>query len=223
MSVDTLVIAPTRLPRVNLLPQEINEAAKARQVKVMLAAAVMATVAGMGYLTMSAGSSVNDAQGQYDAAQTKTRGMQTELAKHTGITAVKADVVQRETLLATAMGQNVKWANFLNDVRIAIPRGVRFESWTTTVTPLSTTPSAVGGAFGTNGTASWVFTGQAKSYEDIAKLIEALYKMKSVDSAYATSAKSGLDGPSRKSVYTFSLQARVSQDAVAPYKPKAGR
>ncbi len=223
MSVDTLVVAPARLPRVNLLPQEINEANKARQVKLGLVAAVVVSAVGMGYLTMTAGSQVTTAQTSYDAAQTKTQALQAEQSKHAGITSLKAQVTQREMLLSTAMADNVRWAGFLNDVRIAIPRGVRFQTWAVTVTP----PTAQSGqpltAFGSGGVATWQITGQGKSYEDVAKLIESLYKMQAVDSAYTTSVKKEADSASKKVVYPFTLQARVSQDATAPYQPKADR
>ncbi|MCW2560900.1 MAG: Fimbrial assembly family protein [Mycobacterium sp.] len=221
MSVDTLVVAVPRLPRVNLLPQEINEANKARQVKLGLVAVVVATALGMGYLTVTAGSSVGEAQDSYDAAQRKTQTLKVELSKHTGITALKAQVVERQNLLNAAMSQNVEWGAFLNDVRLGMPRGARLQTWNISLSPPAT--AATGATFGSGGVATWAFTGQAATYEDVAKLIESIYKIQAVDSVYATAVKKDTDVSSKKTVYTFSLQARVSSQALAPYNPKAGR
>src|SRR5438309_5065827 len=68
------------LPRVNLLPPEIHEAARFRRFQLAMAGAGVAAVAIVGFLGYSAHHGVSSAQGQLDAAKQQQSSLQHQLA-----------------------------------------------------------------------------------------------------------------------------------------------
>ena len=221
MSVETLVAAPVTLPRVNLLPQEANAADAARKVKLILAGVLVAVLGGVGYLYTTADASVNDAQGQFDAAQATTNNLKKQVAAHGAVTPLKAEVENRTLLIHAAMSMNVPWAIYLNDVQLNLPRGARLTSWTVQLTPPSQGGPAVG--FGSNGVASWIISGEAKRFEDVALVVESISQLSQVDSVLVTKATDALDPSSGRPLVSYTLTARVNSTAIVPYNPKAGR
>ena len=219
MTVDTLVAAPVTLPRVNLLPQEINAANAAQKMRFVLAGGLVVVLAGMGYMYVSAGNSVTDAESRLGESQSQTRQLQNQVASHGTIAPLKAEVAARALKLNSAMAQNVPWAFYLNDVQLALPPGVRLVSWSMTLSPV--VPPA--GTFASNGVASWTIAGQAKSYEAVAKVIESLQRLDQVDSVLVTAATDAVDTDSGQRLVTFALSARMNDKAIRPYAVKAGR
>ncbi|MEA2484669.1 MAG: type pilus assembly protein PilN [Thermoleophilaceae bacterium] len=222
MTVDTLVAAPVILPRINLLPQEINEANTARKAKAGLGAVIVAAALGTGYLYMSASSSAVDAQTKLDAAAAQTRTLQQQVAQHNTVAPVKAELAARSALISGAMANNVPWAFYLADVQLDLPRGARLVTWSMALSP-ATTAGAPATVFGSNGVATWTITGEAKRYEDVALVIESIAQLDPVDSVFVSSATTAVDAISGRSIVNFSLSARMNDKAVVPYSLKAGR
>ena len=219
MTVDTLVAAPVTLPRVNLLPQEINAANAAQKVRFVLAGGLIVVVAGMGFLYISAGNTVSDAESRLADAQSQTKVLKGQVAAHAAITPLKNDVTSRRQLLSSAMAQNIPWALYMNDVQLALPPGSRLVTWTMSVSPPSV---AAGTGFASNGTAVWTITGQAKSFDAVAKVIESIQQLSQVDSVIVTTATDTVDPDSGEKVVNFTLSARMNDKAIRPYVVKAG-
>jgi len=78
-----------------------------------------------------------------------------------------------------------------------------------------------GTAFGSNGVATWSITGEAKSYETVAKVIESVQQLAQVDSVLVTKASYTEDKDSGEKIVSFILSARMNDKAIRPYL-KAG-
>jgi hypothetical protein len=223
MSIETLVAAPVTLPRVNLLPREANAADAARKVKLILAGVLVVVLGGVGYVYTGANSSVDDAQAQLDAAEATTAKLKTQVAAHGTVTPLKAQLDVRTQLMKTAMGLNVPWATYLNDVQLNLPRGARLVGWTIQLAPPALPGAGAATVFASNGVAMWTMTGEAKKFEDVALVVESLSQLSQVDSVLVTKATEAIDSSSGRPLVSFTLSARVNSTALVPYNPKAGR
>jgi hypothetical protein len=221
MTVDTLVAAPVTLPRVNLLPQEINAASAARKAKMGLALVVVLAVVGVGYMYTSASASVTSAQTDLDTAKNATAQLQRTLQQHNTVQPLKKELTDRTALLSGAMERYVPWARYLNDIQLGLPRGARLVTWQIQLTAPSAATNGTG-AFGAGGVAAWTITGEAKRYEDVALVIESLQQLNNVDSVAVTKASDALDPSSGQKIVQFTLSARVNDNALASNSNKVG-
>ena len=95
------------LPRVNLLPPEIEEQRRFRRFQAGLGAAVAVAVGVVGLLYVDASGSVTEAQQELDAAQAKTATVNAETRRYAHVPEVYAQVAASEAMLTQAMGKEV--------------------------------------------------------------------------------------------------------------------
>lgn len=209
------------LPRVNLLPPEIEEARRFRKVQGGLAAGVLAAVGVMAALTLLAASNVNQAQSQLDASTVRQTALQGQIAKYSDVPVVTAKVDAAEAQLSQAMGQEVRWSYFLNDLSLTVPHKVWLTSMT--VTQNVDAAAAVVPATGllTPGIGTLTFAGSGYTHNDVAAWLDALAKQKGVSQPYFTSStKQQIAG---QDAIVFASQATVTEDALSKrWTQKAG-
>lgn len=199
------------LPRVNLLPPEIHEAAKFRRFQFAMAAAGVGAVAIVGVLAYSAHHSVQNAQSAKSAAEATHASLQNQLAGLQSVKDVYAQVDARKAMLAQAMGGEVRWSYYLNDISLKVPDHV----WLTTVTastgatatsgvaPSVATPSlATPGVAGAVG--SLTFQGVAFSHDDVATWLDMLAKERGFTNVYFTNSSQTYIGPRAVDDFTSS-------------------
>jgi Tfp pilus assembly protein PilN len=192
MTVTTFATATSlgALPRVNLLPPEIAEQRRLRQAKVAMAAGLVGCVAVAGVLYTAAHSSVSSAQADLDSATQQKVALQAQVARLANVTATFAQVQARQAMLTQAMGDEVQWSHFLNDLALTMPANV----WLTNVTIAqtgtapTTAPASAGVAVFDAGIGSVTFTGVAMSHDDVAAWLETLAREKGYANAYFTSS-----------------------------------
>ncbi|MGZ4610082.1 MAG: PilN domain-containing protein, partial [Actinomycetes bacterium] len=138
------------LPRVNLLPPEIAEKAAFRKVQVGLGAALAVPVLIVGALYMSASHSVSSAQSNLDAATAQSTTLTAQAAKYRDVTAVYDAATAAKQQLVTAMGDEIRFSQMMNDLSLSIPSNVWMKSLNFTATPptapAATTPAAAAAA-----------------------------------------------------------------------------
>ena len=217
MTTPTLTVQQlAAMPRVNLLPREIHERRKARQVQVGLTAAVAGAVVLVGALYLSAHHSVSNAQSELTSAQAKQTALNSEIAKYNNDVALRGQLAARQGMLQQAMGPEIQWSHYLSDLTLRIPDNV----WLTTVTfqetaPSTTTPAATttaqaltGGEYGTV-----TFAGIAFSHDDVATWLDSLSKEKGYVNPYFSNSTEAFIGP-RKTV-NFSSTVQLSAKALS--------
>jgi Tfp pilus assembly protein PilN len=212
------------LPRVNLLPPEIEQQRQFKKVQLGLGLGVVAALGVVGALVLSAGAQVSDAQDELDQQTARNRTMQADAAKYADVPEVYAQVDAAKAQLTQAMGKEIRWSRFLNDLSVVTPGKV----WLTNVTVAETVdpgPVAVapptGQAWGTANIGTITFEGQGYTHNDVASWLKALASEKGVADAYFTKSTEQLIGTEGSVV--FNSQAVITEDLLSGrFTDKAG-
>jgi Tfp pilus assembly protein PilN len=196
------------MPRVNLMPPEIAEAARFRRLQLAMGGAVVAAFGIVAALYMQAHSGVADAQQQLDAANAQHATLQTQLNSLQSVQNVYSEVAARQAMLTEAMGDEIRWSTYLNDMSLRVPDNV----WVTNVTATELTggPTATTTAT-TSGIGNVAFTGVAFSHDDVATWLESLAKEKGYVDPYFTNSTEAKIGD--RTVVNFTSSVDLSDAA----------
>jgi Tfp pilus assembly protein PilN len=204
------------LPRVNLLPPEIGEAVRFRRIQLGLGGGLLAALGTVTLLYVLAVGSVSDATVELDSATATGSQLQAENAKYAEVTAVYAAAAAAEAMLTQAMGEEIRYSEFLNDLSLTVPEKV----WLKNVTFAQVaTPPALGSTEPGLGTVT--FTGVGYSHNDVAVWLESLAKQQGYKDPYFSASTEVLIGK-RKAV-DFSSSVALTPDALSKqYTAPAG-
>ena len=204
------------LPRVNLLPPEIREAARFRRFQLAMVGAGVAAVAIVGGLYYNAHSSVSSAKSDLAAAQTTHSQLQTQLSGLQSVADVYAQVDAKKAMLAQAMGPEIRWSFYLTDLSLKVPDHVWLNSVTASeAVPGSTAaaPTASTTALTPAGIGTINFGGVAFSHDDVATWLDALAKERGYTNAYFTNSTKAKIGP--RDVVNFTSSVTLTQAALS--------
>lgn len=218
----------TALPRVNLLPPEIAEQRRARQVQGALAAGVLAAVGVAAVLVVLANGQVNRAEEELAASKQRNVTLQKEADRYAEVPKVFAQVDAARSQLELAMGKEVRWSYFLNDLSLKTPNAV----WLTEMTVAQTVdsdPAAAaavpvdgGQAYLNSPLGSVTFRGKATGHNGVAAWLDALAKQEGFDQPYFTESKREDIGAEQ--AVTFDSKVAITDEAFSGrYTQKAGR
>jgi Tfp pilus assembly protein PilN len=201
-------------PRVNLLPPEITAPRAVRKLAAMLAGAVVVCAVGVGGGYLYAGSGEGKARSDLASAQAAQAGLERQQRALLPAQQAQAQIQSAQAALAAAMGSEVLWSRYLDQLRLTRPDGIRFTQVkldpTTATGPSaggSTTSTTVPGAI-----ATLTITGKASSQPDVADLLDQLAKIKGFAGVYLTST----DGDTTSGgVVSYTVTASVTADALS--------
>lgn len=204
------------LPRVNLLPPEIAEQARFRKVQLGLGGGVLAAIGVVALLYVMASSSLTEANTELETQQATGTQLQAETAKYADVTAVYAQAAAAEAMLTQAMGEEVRYSQFLNDLSLTVPENI----WVKNVSfAQAAVPPALGSTVPGIGTVT--FTGVGFKHDDVAVWLESLAKQKGYVDPYFSSSTEALIG-TRKTV-NFTSTVTMTPDALSKrYTAPAG-
>jgi Tfp pilus assembly protein PilN len=204
------------LPRVNLLPPEIEDRRRFRRVQYGLGAGVLATVGAVALAFVAATGSVNSANTDLEAATAEGARLQSETAKYADVTAVYAQAAAAQAMLTEAMGEEVRYSRFLSDLSLSVPENV----WLTT---LNYSQAPVTPAVGDSepGVATLTVSGRGFSHEDVALWLESLAAQPTYTNPYFSSSSEALIG-SRKVVDFTSTTVLTPEALSGRYTQPAG-
>ena len=213
------------LPRVNLLPPELEEAQRFRRVQIGLGAAVLAAAGLVGAVTVIAIGQVSSAEDDLSAAKAQQTTLQAKVNEYAEIPVVYAQVEAAEAQLTKAMGQEVRWSYFLNDLSLKTPNKVWLTSMTVAQTvdaePTVDAAAETGTEYMSPGLGTVSFQGKGFTHNDVAAWLVALAKQKGLSQPYFTSSTKELIGT--EDSVTFTSQATITEDALSKrYTEKAG-
>jgi Tfp pilus assembly protein PilN len=228
LTTETSLLGTTtgRLPRVNLMPPEVAQARAMRRVQMGLGAAGLASVAVVGLLYVSASHSVSAAQSDLAAAKSQTTQLQSQVARYQDVTRIIDAAHAAQLQLVTAMGDEVRYSQVLNDLSLAVPSTV----WLKNLQFSSTVPAAAGATAGTAPVSyggvlpvgSMTVTGVGFTHNDVALWLDALAGLdKTYANPYFTNSTGALIGTRR--TVNFNANAVVLSTAQSGrYKNAAG-
>jgi Tfp pilus assembly protein PilN len=215
------------LPRVNLLPPEIDEQRRFRKVQVGLGAGVALSVAAVGALFLLATGAVSDAQNDLDTAQARESQLKSEQAQYAAVPEAFAQRDAARAQVDQAMSQEVEWSYFMNDLSLKVPGKVWLTSMTVTqdvdgAAAATANPTAPGATtqYLETGLGSLTFEGVGYTHNDVAAWLDALAKQKGLAQPYFTKSDEGSIGD--KSTVSFSSQAVITEEALKNNTEKAG-
>lgn len=181
-------LTPTRLaamPRVNLLPPEIAEAAQLKRLKVMLGALLLAAMAIVVLIYLVVSSQIGGAEDDLATAEATGAQLQADVATYAEVPKVLLEVDTAQANLATAMTPEVRWSFFLNDLSLTIPKSTRLATVTAVndaaATQLTGAVAGVEGAatpLGEVSMGSITFTGKSTDFNAVAAWLQSLAKQK---------------------------------------------
>lgn len=197
---------PAVLPRVNLLPPEIAEVRRFRQVQAGLAGSLVAALGVVALLYVGASAAVAGAQEQVDDAVARHSTLQSQAAEYRDVTATYQRAADAQAMLVAAMGEEVRYSRLLNDLSLTLPAGVWLEN-------ASFTQGTATAAGTTSGIGTLVVSGVAYEYEDVALWLESLAGQQAyVDPLLQSSARALLG---TKRVVDWSTTVTLSADALS--------
>ena len=133
------------MPRINLMPPEIAESARLRQVQLVAVLIVILAIAIDVVLYLGAHKKVSTAQSALNDAKTQQTELQSKLDSLASVQQTFADVQAKQALLTSAMGEEVRWSYVLNDLSLRMPSNVFLTSLAVSETALpGTAPRAAG-------------------------------------------------------------------------------
>jgi Tfp pilus assembly protein PilN len=204
------------LPRVNLLPPEIGEARRFRQIQYGLFAGLAASAGVVALMYVSALGSVGDATTELDAAAAEHTQLQTVAAEYADVTAVYARAAAAQAMLTEAMGEEVRYSEFLSDLSLSVPENVWLRSLTFSQSP---PPAALGET--EPGVGALTVSGVGFSHEDVAVWLESLAGQPGYTNPSFSSSTESLIG--ERTVVDFTSTATLTPEAYSrEYTKPAG-
>lgn len=204
------------VPRVNLLPPEIEQRRRFRRIQYGLGTAVVGTVGLVAFGYLLAAGSVSSADQELQASTAEGSRLQAETARFADVTAVYAQAAAAQAMLTEAMGQEVRYSELLSDLSLSVPENV----W---IKDLQFSQAAVPPAVGSTqpGIGTVTVSGVGFSHEDVAVWLESLAGQKTYTNPYFSSSAESLIGP--RTVVDFSSTATLTPDALSgEYTAPAG-
>jgi Tfp pilus assembly protein PilN len=209
------------LPRVNLLPPEIEELRRFKRVQGGLAAAVVASLGVVAVLFLAANSEVSKAQDDLAAGKVQETQLQAKVAEFSEVPLINSQVEAARAQLEQAMGMEVRWSYFLNDLSLKIPNHV----WLTkmTVAEQIDTPAVApdAAAYVQTGIGNVQFEGHGYTHRDVATWLESLAKQKGYTQPYFSD--SSVEAIDDQVAVKFVSKVTITADALSKrYVAKAG-
>ncbi len=211
---DTVLAAPLVLPVVNLLPPEIGEQARLRRLQLVLAAGLVATAGVVGLLYVDAASSVSEATAQVEQVTARGGQLQAEARHYADVDVVYEQADAAQSLLREAMGQEVRFSQFLDRLSKSVPEHVWLKNISfTQSTAAAASPTAAPVPSAAAGIGTVTFTGVGFSHDDVAAWLESLATQEGFSDPYITDSTAGRIGD-RKTV-SFTSQVTLTSDALS--------
>ena len=216
----------TVLAAVNLLPATYARRAAVRRAKIFAGIAVVIALllALLGWLIATQKESA--AQEALDAATTKRTLLTAEAAKYSDVPKVFAAVADAQGQLQLAMGNEVRWSFFLNDLALTMPSGVSLDTLALTSPPpgaptMATAPSSAGvstaaaptSGAGMPGLGTMSVSAKAFTYNTVANWLDSLAKLPTIADPYVGSISAGTEEGTK--IVTFSSTGNVTQEALS--------
>jgi hypothetical protein len=198
------------VPRVDLLPPEIQEGRRLAALKRVLAGAVAATVVVCVGGVAWAQAGVGSAQEELDAAQARGTALQAQQAPYAQVPKVLGLIDAAAAAREQAMSKDVLWYGLLSDLSLTTPKGVKLDSLTVTLDTAGATAPA-GDPLVPAGMGQVDFTGKATHFPDVADWLESVAGLHGLD---GSSLQSATTAAGQGNVVDFSSTIKVTPGAL---------
>jgi Tfp pilus assembly protein PilN len=214
------------LPRVNLLPPEIEQERRFRRVQLGLGAGVLASIGVVAALFLAANGQVSEAGNELSDSKRETVRLESRTAEYSQVPLIYSQVEAAQAQLELAMGKEVRWSFFLNDLSLKTPNKVWLTEMTVTQTDNAqaaavAASAAASGTYLSAGLGTVQFKGNAMSHNNVAAWLDSLAKQKGYAQPYFTDSTREEIGD--VNVVRFDSKVSITEDALSKrYVQKAG-
>jgi hypothetical protein len=166
------------------------------------------------------------AQESLDAAMAERTLLQVEAARYADVPKVFAAVSDAQEQLQLAMGNEVRWSFFLNDLALTMPRGVSLDTLAlTSPAPGAPTQAAAASSVGAStpaeptsgvgvpGLGTMNVSAKALTYNSVANWLDSLAKLPTIADPYVASIAAADEEGTK--VVTFSSDGTLTTEALS--------
>lgn len=204
--------------QINLLPSDIAEHRRARQITLMLGAAGLALVAVLAIVFLVQAARLSGERGNLEEAERDNRRLQRQVTQLQGFAQLQQTLRTKEQLLGQLTANEVRWSLLLNNISLVIPSDVWLTNFSGSVQPAATTPTtpATTGPIGTIQVSGSTFThlDVARWLSRLGGVDEFLFPYLSLSSKNTTDTASLVD---------FNSSVQLSSEALRRNQPGGQR
>jgi Tfp pilus assembly protein PilN len=224
--VEELPNAPVAvLAAVNLLPASYARRAAVRRAKVFAAITVVIALLVVALAWLVAHQKEVTAQENLDAATAERALLTAEAAKYADVPRVFSSVADAKQQLALAMGNEVRWSFFLNDLALTMPSGVSLDTLQLTspapgaapqaVAPAAASAPAGSGASGAGvpGLGTMSVSAKALAYNSVANWLDSLAKLPTLTDPYVGSINAATEEGAK--IVSYTSTATITPEALS--------
>ncbi len=193
--------------RVDLMPPGVRAARRFQRARGLMALAVAVTALVAGGLLLAARQDAAAAQDELAAEQARTATLQAQATQYSEVPALISSIDRADAALSTAMGAEIAWYPYLDDLSRSAPESVWFDQVSFTNT--AGDPQPVDLLADPDAAATISMRGGALSHADVVAWLEAMSGLVDwTDPLFSQSAVEPTGG-----AVTFDSSARLSKDA----------
>ena len=203
--------------QINLLPPEIAQRRRVREVTLLIGAAGLALVGLLVVVFIVQAARVASERGKLEDVKRQNATLQAQVNQLQSFAQDQQALQNKKTLLATLTQNEVRWSVILSDLSIKIPSEVWLTSFTGTVqaAPTSGPPPK------TQTVGSISFNGSTFTHLDVAKWLSRLADVDEFSFPYLTLSAKG--GAGATGLVTFNSTVDLSQAALRRNQPGGAR
>jgi Tfp pilus assembly protein PilN len=196
------------VPAVNLLPSTYARRVALSRAKVFAGASVGVALLLAFLAWLVSWQQVVSAEERLAEATDQRMLLQHEQAKYSDVPAIFNAVRAAQDQIALAMGNEIRWSFFLNDLALTIPPGIALDSMQVTAVAPGATPDDPTAGIGTMSV-----TGKAFEYNSVANWLDSLAKLRTLSDPYIGGIVSGVEEGTP--VVSYTSTAQITTEALS--------
>jgi len=199
--------------QINLLPSDIAERRRARQITLLLAAGVLGLVAILVLVYVLQAARLSGARGDLEAQERANARLERQVTQLQGFAQLQTTLRTKEQLLGQLTTNEVRWSLLLNNISLVIPSDVWLTNFSGSVQPAATGPGVATGPVGTI-----QVSGQTFTHLDVARWLSRLAGVEEFLFPYLSlSSKSESD--TLQTLVDFNSSVQLGQEALRRNQP----
>ena len=203
--------------QINLLPSDIAERRRARQMTLLLAAGLLGLVALLVLVFILQAARLSGARGDLEAQERANSRLERQVNQLQGFAQLQATLRTKEQLLGQLTVNEVRWSLLLNNISLVIPSDVWLTNFSGSVQATATAPGAATAPVGTI-----QVSGQTFTHLDVARWLSRLAGVDEFLFPYL-SLSSKSDSDTLQTLVDFNSSVQLDQDALRRNQPGGQR
>jgi Tfp pilus assembly protein PilN len=199
--------------QINLLPSDIAERRRARQMTLLLAAGLFGLVAILVLVFVLQAARLSGARGDLEAQERANSRLERQVNQLQGFAQLQATLRTKEQLLGQLTVNEVRWSLLLNNISLVIPSDVWLTNFSGSVQAAAAAPGAATGPVGTI-----QVSGQTFTHLDVARWLSRLAGVDEFLFPYL-SLSSKSDSETTQTLVDFNSSVQLDQDALRRNQP----